>query len=147
MSECLNCGRDCGVLRYRGLCKQCVKNVIWVAYAYDEGRRHALQASQINPSTPPEKTPPVTAEIDYQAIVTDLRKANKPTQSCLVEYMADKREATAEEVAVVVHGHSETSRNTIWANLQQTNKSLAKLGSPLSFRMASGRVFREISSN
>ena len=136
MSECLNCGRDCGVLRYRGLCKWCVKAAVGQGFAYDEGRRHALQASQGDSAT-----------VDFAALAAELRKARKPKpqQAMLIEFMADKEEATVEDVARVVHGHDETSTETIRMNVRRTNESLATIGSSLSFRVASSRVFREIS--
>ena len=62
----------------------------------------------------------------------------------LVEFMADKQEATVKEVAEYVHEHGDTAENTIRKNVQRTSESLAKMGSSLLFRMVSGRVFREI---
>jgi len=85
------------------------------------------------------------AWLDFAALAGELRKARKPTQANLVEYMADKKEATVEDVAEHVHADSETDENAVRANANRTNDSLAELGAPLPFRVASGRVFREIS--
>jgi hypothetical protein len=96
------------------------------------------------PASEPSGTVPAAA-IDYKAIASDLRKASKPTQAALVEFMADREEATVEDVAKHVHKDDEASEGTIRANARRTNDWLASRGVPLSFRVAGGRVFREIS--
>lgn len=83
--------------------------------------------------------------IDFAAVVSELRKAGKVVQAALVEYMIDKTEATAENIAVHVHGDSETSEGAMRNNANRTSGSLVDLGVRLSFRLASGRMFRMIS--
>jgi len=83
--------------------------------------------------------------VDFAALAAELRKANKPTPASLIEFMADKEEATVEDVAQAVHGDDKTSGQTVWANMKRTNDYLDKQRSPLSFRMAASRIFREIS--
>ena len=85
--------------------------------------------------------PPV---IDYEALATALRKRRKRTPAALVEYMASRTEATAEEIAEHVHGDPSTGDNAIWNNAKRASDALASMGSPLWFRFASGRMFREI---
>jgi hypothetical protein len=89
------------------------------------------------------KAPP--PPIDYEALATELRKRGRGTQAALVEYMADKPKAEAEKIAKHVHGDPEASDSAMWNNAKRTSDSLAALGSPLSFRFASGWMFREIS--
>ncbi len=67
---------------------------------------------------------------DFAALAAKLRKARKSTQANLVEYMADKREATVEDVAEHVHANAETNEKTRAANANRTNDSLAELGAP-----------------
>jgi hypothetical protein len=90
-----------------------------------------------------DKVPPPA--IDYEALAAEMRKQRKGTQAALVEYMADKPKAKGEEIAEHVHGDSEASDSRMWNNAKRTSDSLAELGSPLSFRFASGWMFREIS--
>jgi hypothetical protein len=99
-------------------------------------RQAAMEASE-------GKGPP--RAIDYETLATELLKQGKPIQAALVGYMADKTKATAEAIAKDVHGDPETSDRAIWNNAKRTSDSLAALGSPLSFRFASGWMFREIS--
>jgi hypothetical protein len=89
------------------------------------------------------KSPP--PPIDFEDLATKLRMQGKGTQAALVEYMADKRKAKGDDVALHVHGDSETSDQAMWNNAKRTSDSLSALGSPLSFRFASGWMFREIS--
>jgi hypothetical protein len=89
--------------------------------------------------------PPPLPTIDYKALVADLRKAGKGNQAKLVEYMADKTEADAEDVARHVHDDEKASDQAMWNNADRTTKSLALMGSRLSFRFASGKMYREIS--
>lgn len=84
-------------------------------------------------------------EIDHEALATELRKQRRPKQAALVEYMADKLKAQAEAIAKDVHGDPETSDRAIWNNARRTSDWLAAKGSRLSFRFASGWVYREIS--
>jgi hypothetical protein len=96
-----------------------------------------LQGSQSDTPDPPP--------IDFAWLAAELRKVRKAQQARLVEFMADKEMATVEDVAEAVHDFGGTDEGTIWANVNRTNKSLAALGSALSFRMGASRVFREIS--
>jgi hypothetical protein len=100
-------------------------------------------ATQTEGETSRIQTPRLS--VDFKALVANLRKQGKPLQAKLVEYMADKEEATAEEIAEHVHGEKQTSDSAMWNNADRTTKSLALLGSRLSFRFASGRMYREIS--
>jgi hypothetical protein len=83
--------------------------------------------------------------IDYAGLATKLRKAGKKLPARLVEFMADKEEAEGEQIAKHVHGDAETSDSAMWNNAKRTTDSLVALGSRLSFRFTSGRMFREIS--
>jgi hypothetical protein len=58
--------------------------------------------------------------------------------------MADKETATAEEIGEGVHGNSQASDKAIGKNARETNDSLAGLEARLSFRFASGTMFRRI---
>jgi hypothetical protein len=59
--------------------------------------------------------------------------------------MEDKEvEATSEDIAEHVHGDRETSDDAIRKNALRATASLAQMGSRLSFRFASGRMYREI---
>jgi hypothetical protein len=107
-------------------------------HAATEGVRVDLLPDRLNATN--------QAEPDFDALATALRKARKPTQAALVNYMADKRDALAEEIAAHVHGDEETSEDTMRMNARRTNDSLIALGSSLLFRFAAGRMFREISS-
>jgi hypothetical protein len=91
--------------------------------------------------------PPPLFELPYlTALATKLRKAGRAIGAMLVAYMADKTEATVEAVAEHVHGNAETREKTIYANVRRTNDWLIEQGERLSFKMASGYVFREISA-
>jgi hypothetical protein len=92
-----------------------------------------------------DENTPGNSGIDFMALATALRKQGKNTQAELVEFMADKEEATAEEIAQHVHDQSEMSNSAIWNNAKRTTDSLAQLGSRLSFRFVSSRMYREIS--
>jgi hypothetical protein len=84
--------------------------------------------------------------IDFAHIASELRKEKKHTRARLVEFMAGRDEATVEEVAEYVHGDETTSEGAIRANVRRTSDQMAEMGVPLSFKVAGGRVFREVSS-
>ena len=90
-----------------------------------------------------QNPPPPRPKIDFKALAAALRKEGKGNQAKLVEYMADKEEATAEEIAQHVHGDSEASDQAMWNNAKRTTDSLALLDSRLSFRFTSGRMYRD----
>jgi hypothetical protein len=95
------------------------------------------------PEAAEQEAPPPA--IDYEALATALRKQKKRNPAALVEYMANREEATVQEIARHVHGDPETSDSAIWNNAKRTSDALAAMGSPLWFRFASGRIYREIS--
>ncbi|AMV38780.1 hypothetical protein [Planctomyces sp. SH-PL62] len=110
-------------------------------------RSHAHPTAAPAAPTPPEAAaPPANGSnaIDCADIVERLRKAGKRTSAMLVEYMADKRQATAADIAERVHD-TRVSIDAIRKNVARTNGFLVGIGSRLSFRVASDRVFREIS--
>src|SRR5271157_2000815 len=109
--------------------------------ATPEPETESTHPERVVDQVPPSPRP----SIDFQALATALRKESKSNQAKLVEYMADKEEATAEEIAEHVNGDSETSDRAMWNNAKRTTDSLAALNSRLSFRFASGRMYREIS--
>ena len=78
-----------------------------------------------------------------RAVATTLRKCRKAKQAALVELMIDRECVPVDEVARIVHGDDEADEKTIRANADRTNTSLEDLGSPFSFRLVSGRMFRE----
>lgn len=82
--------------------------------------------------------------IDFNALVNALLEQGKPTQAALVRVMADRETATAEEIGDSVHGYSKAKDKTIAKNARETSDSLTKMGSRLSFRFASGTMFRRI---
>lgn len=82
--------------------------------------------------------------VDISVVVSQLRRAGRPMQAALVEYMADKPEATADEIAENVHGNAETKEDTIRKNMDRTNGSLESMKQRLRFRFASSRLYREI---
>jgi hypothetical protein len=92
-----------------------------------------------------DQPPPPRPEIDFKALASALRKGGKGTQAALVEFMADKEEAIAEEIGKCVHDDEKASDSAMWNNAKRTTESLVQLGSRLSFRFASGRMYREIS--
>jgi len=83
--------------------------------------------------------------VDFASLASALRKDRKGTQAALVECFTDRTEATVDEIAREVHGDDDASDKAIRGNVARTNDSLVELGSPLVFRVASGRVYREIS--
>jgi len=85
------------------------------------------------------------APIDFEDLAARMRKAKKRNSAMLVEYMADRTQATTGEVADRVHGDGNASLDAIRKNVERTNDFLAEIGSRLSFRFVSERVFREIS--
>ncbi|WP_165070844.1 hypothetical protein [Paludisphaera rhizosphaerae] len=93
-------------------------------------------------ATPPSSRP---EEIDYGRIVSQLRKRNLKNPAALVEYMASRDQATVEELAEQVHGNDGVGADAVRKNVSRTNIELGVISSPLSFRWASSRVFREIS--
>jgi hypothetical protein len=92
-----------------------------------------------------DQPPPPPRPIDYKAWGVALRKAGKRNPAALVEFMADKEEATAREIGEHVHGDKDASDDAIRMNVNRTNDALVELDSPLSFRFVSGYVYREIS--
>ncbi|MGO9601657.1 MAG: hypothetical protein ACLP7Q_27090 [Isosphaeraceae bacterium] len=109
--------------------------------ATPEPETESTHPERVVDQVPPSPRP----SIDFQALAIALRKERKSNQAMLVEYMADKEEATAEEIAEHVHGDSETTDKAMWNNADRTTDSLALLDSRLSFRFVSGRMYREIS--
>jgi len=93
----------------------------------------------------PQSDPVKASPVDFAVLAAELRKARKPRQALLVEYMADKPKAAVEDVAKDVHDNRHTNEKTIRENARQTSVSLAILGARLSFRVISGWLFREIS--
>jgi hypothetical protein len=96
-------------------------------------------------STTAEAAAPTADGIDYGRIVTKLRKARKPMQAALVEYMATRDEALFEDVAGPVHGDADASDGAIEANVRRTKDTLAAMDERLAFKAVSGRIFRETS--
>lgn len=101
----------------------------------------------LTPNRPEADAPPTRepGAIDYADIANRLRKAGKRTPAMLVEYMADKSHASPDDIAFWVHGNAQVSPDAIRKNVERTNDFLAEIGSRLSFRFVSERVFREIS--
>ena len=83
--------------------------------------------------------------VDYAALAEVLRRQNKGVAARLVEFMADKSSAPCEDVAREVHGDKDTSEQTVRMNARRTSDELAKMGSPVSFRVTTGWVFKDIS--
>jgi hypothetical protein len=84
--------------------------------------------------------------IDFDALENALLLQGKPTQAALVRFMAGRQTATAEEVANEVHGNSQTSNKAIGKNARETTDSLAGIGSRLSFRFTTSKMFRQIAA-
>lgn len=108
-------------------------------------REHESKPHEAAPERQPEGEPHEGDRIDYAAVVSTLRKAGKRVQAALVEYMVDKKEATAEDIAEHVHKDSNTTEKAMRANANKTTASLEDMGIPVRFRLASGRMFRDIS--
>jgi hypothetical protein len=94
------------------------------------------------PAVPSPQAP--SPGIDFAALADELRKAGKPTQARLIEFMSDKPKATVQDVGEYVHDDSSVKDKTIAANAKRANDWLAENRVPLSLRVASGFVFREI---
>jgi hypothetical protein len=88
--------------------------------------------------------PPPRPAIDFKAVSRRLRDLGRNRRADLVDFMADKEEATVEDVAAAVHDYEETSDKTVRANADRANQDLVELGVPLSFCVKAGRVFRDI---
>jgi hypothetical protein len=65
-------------------------------------------------------------------VVAQLGK--KRRQRGLVEFMADRRTATFEEIAREVHRYPGTEDSTVRSNVSRTNDSLKAMGAPFEFR-------------
>jgi hypothetical protein len=102
-----------------------------------------------SPDTPPAGTtvekqaPETTANLDP---VMELRKRRAPNRARLVEYMRDRASAPIEDIARYVHDNEKTSDDAIRANIKRTNEDLMELEVPIQFRVASGYVFKDVSS-
>lgn|GEM_PF-5791651 len=98
----------------------------------DETRSRA--SSQLSPIGP----------CDPRSIANELRKRRKLKQARLVEYMADRDDATADEIAEHIHQDPDASEKTMRENARRTNQSLAEMNVPLLFRFLGAHMFREI---
>ena len=98
-----------------------------------------------NPSPPSMEKLPEAAPIDFDALVAALHQKRKHTPARLVEFMKDRKEATAQEIGKPVHDDDEASDSAIWNNAKRTNDALAAMDSLLSFQFAGGRMYRVIS--
>jgi hypothetical protein len=99
-----------------------------------------LVLDQAASNTPGNKAP----RIEFEGLADALLEQGKPTQAALVRFMADRKTATAEEVAANVHGNSKASDKAIGKNARETSDSLAEIGSRLSYRFIEGTMFRKI---
>ncbi len=102
--------------------------------------RAAAAGPAATPGGGNEAQPP----IDFDALVNTLLEQGKPTQAALVRFMADRENATADEVGDKVHGNPEANDKAIGKNARETTDSLAGIRSRLSFRFVSGTMFRKI---
>jgi hypothetical protein len=91
------------------------------------------------PRVPARPDPPK----DPRNPVAELREAGHPVKARLVEFMADKRFATVDEVAEAVHGDAEASDDTVSQNAIRTTDWLQKHGYPLCFTVKGGCVYRK----
>jgi len=58
--------------------------------------------------------------------------------------MADRDDATADEIAEHIHQDPDASEKTMRENARRTNQSLAEMNVPLLFRFLGAHMFREI---
>jgi hypothetical protein len=115
------------------------------APAVGPGPKHQPPGDHEHVESSGDRTPPPPPPIDYRALVAALRKQKKGNPALLVEYMAERDEATAEEIGKHVHGDASAEDDAIRRNIERTNDALASLGSRLWFKFALGYVYREIS--
>jgi hypothetical protein len=99
-------------------------------------------------STPPEAPPanpgPAASRTEPPAAadpVGELRKADRPIQAALVEYLLPRKRATFDAIKRDVHGDKEVSDNAVRKRVSETNKNLVTIGSKLKLSTASGYVF------
>jgi hypothetical protein len=83
---------------------------------------------------------------DEAALARALRRAKKPKQARLVEFMIGKTAAEFETLAEAVHGHAQTSDDAIEKNARTTSDSAAALGSRVRYEPRSGWVYKEIAA-
>jgi len=166
MSKCRNCECEFGELSVGRRCLKCEREWFELQQAPRGGfvplgeflspAEAAAMIPVVARSVPPDhpdlqalreiagETSQADPDVDFVALAAELRKARKDKRAMLVEFMADKPRASIGDVAKAVHDNRHTRDGTIRENTRQTNLSLKELGSPLSFRVSSGWVFREI---
>jgi hypothetical protein len=108
----------------------------------------AREGSDVAPEVPTARQSTSEADgIDFSDLARKLRlgKRSKPKQAALVEFFADKAEASLKEVAVGVHGDPRTTWNAVKTNVDATNKSLEEMPSRLRFEVRKPLVYRLIS--
>ena len=79
-----------------------------------------------------------------EELIETLRRAKKSKQANLVEFMSNRTSADFQEVADRVYGDDMTEENTIRQLVKRTNDSHIESGSSIRYRVASGRVFKDI---
>lgn len=105
----------------------------------------------------PDETAPLVSEVqplplrtdplrDEAALARALRRATKPKQARLVEFMIGKTAAEFETLAEAVHGHTQISDDAIEKNARTTSDSAAALGSRVRYEPRSGWVYKEIAA-
>jgi hypothetical protein len=111
----------------------------------EDAQAYARRFGKDLPFAPsPVMAPPGPPAIDFEALENALLEKGRSTQAALVRFMADKKTADAEDIAVKVHGNSRVGDKAIGKNARQTSDFLAAMGSRLSFRFASGWMIRRI---
>jgi hypothetical protein len=93
----------------------------------------------------PEALIPPESIVDYAALVEELRRRGKGAPARLVEFMADKISASCEDVGREVHDDENANDQTVRMNARRTSDELAEMGSRVSFRVSTGRVFKNVS--
>jgi hypothetical protein len=90
--------------------------------------------------------PPADPIRDEATLAKALRKAKKPKQARLVEFMIGKDAAEFETLAEAVHGNAETSDDAVEKNARTTSDSAATLGYRVRYEPRSGWVYKEIAA-
>ncbi len=104
--------------------------------------RENLATRPAHPDPQPAPVAAATAAVDYAAMAMSLRVARKSTQASLVEYMASRTEATAEDIVRHVLDDPVATDSAVRKLAQRTTESLAALDSRVVFRFAGGRVIK-----
>lgn len=79
---------------------------------------------------------------DFAALAASLRERNKGQAARLVEFMEHRDSASYSDIADAVHGDPKATDNAIRKMLVDARRSLAELGSRLSFHSASSHVHK-----